>query len=94
MLAIEEAESAQLIIPAMGGADLRYEFVHALARQTLLTRLSVIRQQRSHLQLAQAVQQVDADQLERRAADLAFHLVEAGDSADREETVHWLKIAG
>jgi tetratricopeptide (TPR) repeat protein len=94
LLAIEEAESAQLIIPAMGGAELRYEFVHALARQTLLTRLSVIRQQRIHLQLAQAMQQVDADHLERHAADLALHLIEAGDSADREETVHWLKIAG
>ena len=34
---IEEADAAQLIRQSIGGRNLRYEFVHALARQTLLS---------------------------------------------------------
>lgn len=94
MLAIEAAEQAQLIIPSQSGFDLRYEFVHALARQTLLTKLSAVRRQHLHLQVAKAIEATHADELERHAAELAFHLIEAGNSADRDFTIHWVRVAG
>jgi tetratricopeptide (TPR) repeat protein len=92
--AIEEAEAAHLLKPATGGRELRYEFVHALARQTLLGELSLLRQRRMHLVIADAIEQTAAGQVERWAADLAHHLLEAGSSADPVRTVGWLKAAG
>ncbi len=43
---------------------------------------------------ADAIEETGAGKIERRAADLAHHLVEAGGSADRERTVRWLTSAG
>lgn len=94
LAAIEEAEAAQLLQPTTGGRELRYEFVHALARQTLLGDLSPLRRQRMHLTIADAIEQAASDWPERRAMDLAHHLVEAGASADPDRTVRWLTAAG
>jgi tetratricopeptide (TPR) repeat protein len=92
--AIEAAERAQLIKPSVSGSELRYEFVHALARQTLLSRLSALRLRRHHHTLVAAIEEVDADRLESRAADLAHHSIEAGELADSGSTLHWLLLAG
>jgi TolB-like protein/tetratricopeptide (TPR) repeat protein len=92
--ALEEAEAARLLQPAEGGRELRYEFVHALARQTRLSALSPLRIQRLHLSIADAIEGSTGGQPERRAAELAHHLVEASASANYERTVGWLMIAG
>lgn len=92
--ALEEAEAAHLLTPSEGGRELRYEFVHALARQTLLSELSPLRRQRMHLSIADAIERTAGSHPEGRAADIAHHLVEAGSSADRERTIRWLKAAG
>jgi hypothetical protein len=91
---IEEAENAQLIKRSSGGRELRYEFVHALARQTVLSTLSAPRQQKLHLTIADAIETVYAAVLESHAADLAFHLAEAGSDAEPERVVCWLQLAG
>jgi len=92
--AVEEAQAAYLLKPAASGRELRYEFVHALARQTLLGELSPPRQQRMHLAIADAIERLDASKAHRHAADLAHHLVEAGVSADPDRTLRWLRAAG
>jgi TolB-like protein len=91
---VEEAESAYLLKPATSGRELRYEFVHTLARQTLLGELSPLRQQRMHLAIADAIERLDTHKAHRHAADLAHHLVEAGASADPGRTLLWLRTAG
>jgi serine/threonine protein kinase/tetratricopeptide (TPR) repeat protein len=91
--AIEEAESAHLLRPATGGRELRYEFVHALSRQTVLTDLSVLRRQRMHLSIAEVIEKL-AEKSDRLAADVAHHLVEAGSLADSSRTARWLARAG
>jgi hypothetical protein len=92
--AIEEADAAHLIKQSVGGRELRYEFVHALARQTLLTSLSAPRQQGLHMKIASAVEATYGADLEHKAADLAYHLVEAGSLADAEKVIHWSFVAG
>jgi predicted ATPase len=94
LVALEEAEAAHLLKPSEGGRELRYEFVHALARQTLLSELSPLRRQRMYLTVADAIEKTAGSHPEGRAADIAHHLVEAGSSADRERTIRWLKAAG
>ena len=91
--ALEEAEAAQLIKPTAGGKDLRYEFVHALARQTLLDALSSPRQRRHHLKIANAIESSSPD-ARRQAAELAFHLNEAGNSVDSSKLILWANKAG
>jgi hypothetical protein len=91
---IEEAEAAQLIRPSVGGRDTRYEFVHALARQTLLSALSTPRQQRLHLEIAEAILASHPKNTGERAADIAHHLVAAGHQADAEQVARWSVVAG
>lgn len=91
---IEEAEAAHLVKRSSGKRELRYEFVHALARYTVLDAISALRRQKLHLLVVDAIERVRAKDLDAHAADLAFHLVEAGSYADLDKTLHWLQIAG
>ncbi|HUE97222.1 MAG TPA: AAA family ATPase, partial [Longimicrobiaceae bacterium] len=92
--AIEEAEAAQLIRPDAGGREARYEFSHALVRQTLLSQLSVARLQRLHLRLADAMESVYGAMAPERATELAYQLQEAGAAAPADRTRHFLRLAG
>jgi tetratricopeptide (TPR) repeat protein len=91
---IEEAERAHLLKRSAGERELRYEFVHALARQTVLGELSDPRRQKLHLTVAEGIETAYANSPEPHAADLAFHLAEADTYADADKLAHWLKIAG
>ena len=100
--AIEEAETAKLIFPASssglemetetGRADSRYEFTHALIRQTLLEKLSIPRLQSLHLAVAESMEALWGDN-PIRAADIAHHLFESGIVADPAKTIKFLKLA-
>jgi len=92
--AMEESAAAQLVRPFDSGRELHYEFVHALARQSLVDGISPLRQQRLHLAIADAIEQRGAESAERRAAELAHHLVGAGGSVPVERVVGWLETAG
>jgi tetratricopeptide (TPR) repeat protein len=87
--AIEEAEAAKLLLAATTGRDTRYEFSHALVRQTLLESLSPLRRQRLHKKVAEALMSLFADD-RRRYADIAGHLYESGSGADVALTVDYL----
>ena len=99
--AVDEAERARLIIAASDGPEARFTFAHELIRQTLVSGLSLPRRQRLHLRIADAIERVylpagrhGARALEEHAADLAYHLNQAGAAADPEKTVRYLTLAG
>ena len=100
--AVDEAERAHLITaasdgPAQTGAlpcEARFTFAHELIRQTLVSGLSLPRRQRLHLRVAEAIERAYARSIEEHAADLAYHLNQAGAAADPEKTVRYLALAG
>ena len=91
--AIEAAETAGLAFPASGPRSDRYEFSHALVRQTLLEALSTPRRQRLHLALAEAMEAARGDQ-SRYTAEIARHLYDAGPLADAGRVRRFLFEAG
>ncbi len=93
LTAIESAETAGLVFPASGPRSDRYEFSHALVRQTLLEALSAPRRQRLHLALADAIEAARADEM-RYTADIARHLFDAGPLAEPGRTRRFLFEAG
>ena len=92
--AVDEAERARLITAASDGPEARFTFAHELIRQTLVSGLSLPRQQRLHLRVAEAIERAYSRSSEEHAADLAHHLYRAGAAADAEKTVRYLKLAG
>jgi len=90
---IEQAEAANLIFPASGHAESRYEFSHALVRQSLLDMTTPLRRERMHLKAANAMEALFGED-PARAAALARHLMSAGRRADAEKTTHVLMLAG
>ena len=90
--AFEEAEQARLIAPVEGNGTLA--FSHELIRQTLLADVSTLKRERLHLQAADAIERLYAEDLEEHSADLTHHLSRAGRSADRSRLVRYLTIAG
>jgi tetratricopeptide (TPR) repeat protein len=68
-------------------------FAHELTRQTLLTRLTPPRRKHLHLRVADALEGLQAADLDRHAAEIAHHLVEAGELADGERTARYLTMA-
>jgi TolB-like protein/Tfp pilus assembly protein PilF len=91
---VEEAEAARLIVPTGGGREARYEFSHALVRQTLLGALSVPRLQRQHLAVADAMEKVYGTRIEEHAAELAHQLFQAGSAAPADRARRYLRLAG
>lgn len=91
---LEEAEGAGLIASTLEYPEARFRFSHELIRQAVIGGLSHARQQRLHLKVADAVEQLYPDALEDHAEDLAYHLRHAGAAADSGRTIRYLKIAG
>jgi len=92
--AIEEAEGSSLLEDVSVGRDVRYQFVHEQIRQTLLSTLSLPRRQRLHLSVADALEAGAGAQAERLAADIGYHLYQAGAAADSARTARYLVAAG
>ena len=90
---IEEAEAANLIFPSSGQGETRYEFSHALVRQSLLDMTTPLRRERMHLKAATAMETLFGEE-PARAAALARHLTSAGRRASTEKITHYLMIAG
>ena len=88
--AIEEAESADLIASDSTGRDVSYRFTHELIRHTLLVGLSTRRRQRTHLRIADVLENQSAENV----SSIAHHLFEAGVAADLDKTVRYLSLAG
>ena len=92
--AIETAERLDLIQPlSLSPVETRYEIVHELIRQTLLSAVSAPRRQRLHLKVADEIERVAGANAAERAAEILNHLYKAGGVAP-ERIVRYLLLAG
>ena len=91
--AIEEAESARVIIPIAGSPEPRWRFGSELVRQTLAGSLSTLRRRRWHLRIVEAMERAYAGALDTRAADFVYHLSQAGATRD-DRAVRYMTLAG
>jgi tetratricopeptide (TPR) repeat protein len=91
--ALDEAEAASLMEDISIGREARYQFVHELIRQTLISTLSLPRRQRLHLAIAEAVERQFEDDLPGMAGEIGFHMYQAGAGADAERSVSYLLTA-
>ena len=81
---LEEGLESQLITEERTEEGVRYNFVHALVRETLYDSLSLRRKIMFHESIGEALERVYADALDPHAADLAYHFSQVGRSqADR-----------
>jgi tetratricopeptide (TPR) repeat protein len=90
---VEEAEAAMVVVPEDRGGAVHYTFAHELIRQTLLTGLSLLRRQRLHLAVADAIERLYPDARESRPSEVAHHLLQAGAAADPQRTLAYLEAA-
>jgi class 3 adenylate cyclase/tetratricopeptide (TPR) repeat protein len=89
---IDEAERAHLIVS--GEVDGRFVFSHELIRQTLLSGVSGARRQTLHLRVAEVMERAQSFAQQEMAADLSYHLSQAGDAADPRKRSRYLLLAG
>jgi len=92
--AIEEAETAQLVLADSRHREASYGFTHELIRQTLLGGLSLPRRQRLHLKVADVMERQYVHKVDQHAGDLAHHLCQSGAAADPNRTARYLMLAG
>ncbi|MEX0873363.1 MAG: AAA family ATPase [Actinomycetota bacterium] len=88
---VEEAETARVIVPEERDGAVHFFFAHELIRQTLLASLSMLRRQRLHLTVANALERLDPDGRVQRPSEIANHLVQAGAAAETERTLEYLE---
>jgi class 3 adenylate cyclase/tetratricopeptide (TPR) repeat protein len=92
--AVDEAERSRLITSVADDGEVRFAFAHELIRRTLVTELTLTRQQRLHRRVADALEQVHASSLSEHAASMAYHLERAGRWAESDRTIRFLVMAG
>jgi tetratricopeptide (TPR) repeat protein len=90
---VEAAEAARIIVAEERDGDVHYTFGHELIRQTLLAGLSVLRRQRLHLAVVDAIERSDPRSARDRPSELAAHLLQAGAAADPERVLAYLEAA-
>jgi class 3 adenylate cyclase/tetratricopeptide (TPR) repeat protein len=91
--ALEHAEQLSLVQPLAGTDETRFEFVHELIRQTLLSGMTPPRRHRLHQRAAETMERIYATHLEERAAEIVNHLRTSG-ARDRAAMVRMLTLAG
>lgn len=90
---VEEAEAANLLFAISKHGEARYEFSHALVRQSILDLTTPLRQERLHLKAAKALESLFGDDPSYAAA-LARHLISGGKRADSQKITKFLVVAG
>ena len=93
LAALEEAEGHHLIVPA-SKREARWEFSHALIRQTLAGGLSVPRRQRLHRRVGEAIERMTGETVETHVSDRAHHFYAETADAQPELLAHHFTEAG
>jgi tetratricopeptide (TPR) repeat protein len=91
---IEKAQRMGIIVASAQGPERPLTFGHELVRQTLLTGISMPRQQQLHSGVVDAIERLHSGELDERAGEIADHLIKAGPFADERRLVHYLTLAG
>lgn len=87
---VEEAITARLLLPARDQRPLRYGFAHVLVAEALRDAPRTPRQQRRHLAIADALERLAPE----APAELARHLIAAGEAAPDDRVARWCRTAG
>jgi tetratricopeptide (TPR) repeat protein len=93
-MVIEKAQRMAIIVPSSEGPERPFTFSHELVRQTLLTGISLPRQQRLHAEVASAIERLYPGALNERAGEIADHLLKGASFSDKRGLVHYLTLAG
>jgi pilus assembly protein CpaF len=88
--ALDEATRGHFLVAAMKET---YRFAHDLVRQRVLAQLPLPRLQAYHLAVADTLERVYGKDADVHAAEIAFHLYQAGTSADPFRTATFLAKA-
>jgi adenylate cyclase len=91
--ALDEAEQARLLKGPSGRQEVLWRFPHQLICQTLAAGIPLLRRQRLHLRVADAMTRLDAAS-QTYASEIAHHLYSAGRLADAGRTARALVAAG
>jgi DNA-binding winged helix-turn-helix (wHTH) protein/tetratricopeptide (TPR) repeat protein len=91
--AIEEATRAQLVNESREVSG-RFEFMHALIRETLYNELSSPRRVRLHRRVADAIERLTQNISNPPLAELAYHFSQAASAGDVDRAVDYATQAG
>jgi len=91
---LEEALAAQLISERKEEGAGRYDFTHALIRQTLYEELSTPRRVLLHRQIGEALEKLYAANVEPHLTELAHHFYQAAPGGDVEKAIDYARRAG
>jgi predicted ATPase/class 3 adenylate cyclase len=92
--ALDEAVDANILRDISSGREARYNFTHEQIRQTLLAEISTPRRQRLHQRIADTMEQLYGEYVEKYCTEIAHHLYQAGALADGSRTARYLLLAG
>ena len=92
LVVLEEALGARVIeeLPRALG---RYQFTHALIRETLADELSMTRRGRLHQRIAMAMEELYSDSLPSHLGQLAYHFFEAAQAGDPHKAADYCSRA-
>lgn len=91
--ALEEATRAQLISESQEVSG-RFEFMHALIRETLYSELSSPRRARLHRRVADAIERLSQDEPNPPLAELAYHFSQTASADAVDKTIDYATRAG
>jgi hypothetical protein len=75
---VEKAQQMGIIVASSEAPEHPFTFSHELVRQTLLASISAPRRQHLHAGVADAIARLHPDAVNKRAGDIADHLIKAG----------------
>jgi predicted ATPase len=91
---LDEAVRARVLYEEPGRAGGRYAFSHALVRETLFEGLSRTRRVRLHRAIAEAMEDLYAEELPARLGELAYHVLRSARPRDAERAADYARGAG
>jgi tetratricopeptide (TPR) repeat protein len=91
---LEEAEHTGFITSSSQGPEAPFAFSHELARQTLLAGISLPRQQRLHLKIANVLEKLLDTRIDEGAAEIAYHLLKSGPYIDHTKAARYIAVLG
>jgi tetratricopeptide (TPR) repeat protein len=94
LTAMEEAERMGLAFAPSNDPAAPFSFAHELVRQMLLATMSGLRRRQLHLMAADGIEALYPNETGVRAADIANHLIAAGQPQVRQKAARYLAIAG
>ncbi len=93
LTSLEEAAAARVVAEVPDALD-RYSFVHALVRDTIYDELPASRRVRLHRRVAEALEDLRADDLGPHLAQLAYHFGQAAEAGSADKAVEYALRAG